>query len=332
MSKFKKGDRVRARRTIGDFFTKGSVYEIASDNGRGNYVLTDNNKPRVADAEHHTDSAWLADNFELVADKFKPGDRVRLTDDNEGWGEKGATGTVVSKNGDDWLVNFDEEFRGGSKWYARNDNLELIPTLRIEAGKFYKTRDGRKVGPMELYLDEDGARDSWSAVGDEQGRLWGADGTRYYGGNKETDLIAEWVEPVATATATTTDAAAKPKFKVGDRVNTSGGFSFDPAIGTVASVDADEESEDYYLVDVDGEGNWGYYERELTAITPTNTAIVCVLRDGKPLPASHPHVHHSVEEAKAEAERLARLKPGDTFAVYERVSSVSATVTLSEAA
>lgn len=71
-----------------------------------------------------------------------------------------------------------------------------LETVKIEAGKFYRTREGEKVGPMRKY---DG--DSWS---DERlSRLWKDDGSRYYG-DLDGVIISEWAEA--------------PKFKVGDRV------------------------------------------------------------------------------------------------------------------
>jgi|GEM_PF-4227049 len=60
-------------------------------------------------------------------------------------------------------------------------------TLQIEAGKYYRTRDGRKVGPMQ----ESGC-DEWPwivEVGD--GRCWHNDGSEV-AHTKSGDLIAEW--------------------------------------------------------------------------------------------------------------------------------------------
>lgn len=105
------------------------------------------------------------------------------------------------------------------------DHVAVAPatataTLRIEAGKFYKTRDGRKVGPMEWrYV---GTREfPWEGdipggyhEGCKTGFIFRLDGTNYEHAN--LDLIAEWSEPVV-APATTA------KFKVGDRVQTPHG-------------------------------------------------------------------------------------------------------------
>ena len=64
-------------------------------------------------------------------------------------------------------------------------------TLQIEAGKYYRTRDGRKVGPM--WPD-----DSFSGIAfiekELDGRGWWPDGT--IAGNNDTceTIIAEWVD------------------------------------------------------------------------------------------------------------------------------------------
>jgi hypothetical protein len=62
--------------------------------------------------------------------KFKVGDRVRLTDDNGGYGAKGAEGTVHTVYSDYVLVSFDRKFRDGNTWYVKRDgkNIELIPS------------------------------------------------------------------------------------------------------------------------------------------------------------------------------------------------------------
>ena len=61
--------------------------------------------------------------------------------------------------------------------------------MKIEAGKYYRTRDGRKVGPIvkDCVDGED-----WM-VSREDGRLW-TNGGRSFSGNEENDLIAEWTD------------------------------------------------------------------------------------------------------------------------------------------
>lgn len=89
--------------------------------------------------------------------------------------------------------------------------------LTIQAGKFYKTRDGRKVGPMVddcsfdcvAFIEKPGDGRGWSKFGIGLGRAVGE------------DLIAEWVEPT-TNTAATVDALDGeygPVVAVADRDN-----------------------------------------------------------------------------------------------------------------
>ena len=61
--------------------------------------------------------------------------------------------------------------------------------MQIEAGKYYRTRDGRKVGPMER--DKVDGKD-WREK-DNSARLWYDDGTRWIC-DEDSDLIAEWVD------------------------------------------------------------------------------------------------------------------------------------------
>ena len=76
--------------------------------------------------------------------------------------------------------------------------------MKIEVGKFYRTRDGRKVGPMALPKPDDVFR--WNALGDRWGR-WRDDGEdgNATGGTFEAggDLIAEWIDPMDLTAITT---------------------------------------------------------------------------------------------------------------------------------
>lgn len=74
----------------------------------------------------------------------------------------------------------------------------MAQKLKLEAGKYYKTRDGRKVGPMVVWLDSDieGAH-KWHEGPEggnrfvEGGDIWATDGTSKYGC---PTLIAECTE------------------------------------------------------------------------------------------------------------------------------------------
>lgn len=82
-------------------------------------------------------------------------------------------------------------------------------TLKIKAGKYYKTRNGLKVGPMELPCDA--VTYSYSFVGAAPNRTIkiyqsdGRNGSVGVGFFPKFDLVEEWVEPVVV-----------PDFKVGD--------------------------------------------------------------------------------------------------------------------
>jgi hypothetical protein len=119
--------------------------------------------------------------------------------------------------------------------------MELATPLKIEAGKYYLTRDGKKVVPMrclfENFIEFEGDR-----------RLWTSEGVGMNEARGE-DLIAEWVD-------------------------------------------------------------------ELVATPTTGTAIVCLIKDGKPAPVSRPYVHETGHSANVEAGRLAGVHKGDTFGVY----------------
>lgn len=72
-------------------------------------------------------------------------------------------------------------------------------SVLIEAGKFYRTRDGRKVGPMEK-RGSFGNFDYGISFPDE--RRWNSLGRRYPDAHEpDSDLISEWSEgPVVTET------------------------------------------------------------------------------------------------------------------------------------
>jgi hypothetical protein len=159
----------------------------------------------------------------------KVGDRVRFTTDNpNGGAEYGAAG-------EDYAIASTISFDGGYGMQVQIDHaahlfwpsapisaLEpVVAPLTIEAGKFYRTRDGRKVGPM---MESDYSSE-WPFQAEGEIDSYRPDGT--YGISEgevsPQDLVAEWVEPessveeVAVAEATATPDEA-PKFKDGQKV------------------------------------------------------------------------------------------------------------------
>ena len=142
MDKLKVGDKVRSLVTQIDV-RAGGIYEVKTVRDGDVWVIDD-----VGDEFYLT-----SDEFEIlpVAQTFKVGDRVRLTA-NEGDGRySGSIGVIEKINNNYARVLFDAPFTGwgetGRNWHAQLSNLVAAP-LKIEAGKYYRTRDGRKVGPM----------------------------------------------------------------------------------------------------------------------------------------------------------------------------------------
>ena len=101
---------------------------------------------------------------------------------------------TVDFDGDIWVTD-----DVGDRFYLTTDEFELLPVadatgkpaLTIETGKFYRTRDGRKVGPMR--------RQAFGWVASK--RIIATDQCDWYeGGNfslyrdREHDLISEWVD------------------------------------------------------------------------------------------------------------------------------------------
>ena len=360
-SKFKVGDQVR--RTTGDWrgMRVGGVDTVVDFDGSSELLSL-----RKFGVGHD------AGNFELVpvaaaTSTFKVGDKVRILDNSTRAGTKiteyevGAEYDVERTCGDGeggtgYIFN-------GHYQFLRPHQIELVDwdhdprkakpeTLKIEAGKFYKTRDGRKVGPMEARKAY-GGKYVWQHDG---GRLiYEADGTNYQPGAK--DLIAEWPTshgcaaaqvdnlrdeygPVGKAaiggllggligksfTVKVSNDNGKPKFKVGDRVQLMRDCGY---IGTVKASPGDGyRDEPSYLVHWDWYGDnvqaTTWYESELvTAMVShaTTPAIVCLIENGQPKPSTYPHVHPSRGHAGDEAARLARKYPGKEFGVYELVDT-----------
>jgi len=64
--------------------------------------------------------------------------------------------------------------------------------MKLEVGKYYRTREGEKVGPMRGHADG-----GWYAANDKCERGWYDNGARFYG-SRDSTIIAEWTdEPAA---------------------------------------------------------------------------------------------------------------------------------------
>jgi hypothetical protein len=291
-NKFKVGDRVRA---TGD-----------EPNGHCGVIveIDDDSLPYLVRFDDWTDGHgkgdcefWMQDRNLEAAPAFKVGDRVRVVKTGEDGSLHGAavgeqfTVRYIARefiDTDMWSFDFDEiepvavaattpTIEAGSYYRTRDgrragpmedtgrdiegvvdgkvrcysksgehlfgdDSLELVGEWKIEAGRYYKTRDGRKVGPMAQYGDywnaEAGANGTPGHFTNEGFSAWCGRLPRE-DWREEHDLIAEWSgAPVATASAATSAATARgcaaaevdnqrgeygwavgePKFKMGDRV------------------------------------------------------------------------------------------------------------------
>jgi len=203
--------------------------------------------------------SWLARRFEPW--KPKVGDRVRFTDkcDKHWWfgpHTRHKEGVIVGSTSWDGFgegVEFDVNVDGEGTGHVALEQIEPLPVvaqaqpaatpapLQIQAGGFYKTRDGRKVGPMKA--------SSWGGFYDESRSItaqrWEKDGSYIAGQTTQLDLIAEWLDdpaaPAATEAASNDNAEpATPKFKVGDRVVCRNYLSDgEDCYGTVSDVSVD---------------------------------------------------------------------------------------------
>lgn len=295
MGEFKKGDFVRV------MDNKGAPYDY-----------------RVGDV-HKVDAVlaglvYVLGKPGMYAKRFEPwqprvGERVKVNY-GHGWNGEGEVSRYVGGSAVVLMEtgSFSGRLRGFNVSHLEPITEATTPaksaTIKIEAGKFYKTRDGRKVGPMERregYLFHEG----WH---------YNASGECCYRGRsgdcvqKDREIIAEWIDEPA---AKPSNDNAQPKFKVGDRVKCTSGFG----MATVSAVKGDGK----YLVNWDdgqiGEVWWGNEDFELVAPTPTTT-IVALIENGQPKPSSTPHVHASTGAAEKEAKRLAAKYKGKQFGVF----------------
>ena len=190
--------------------------------------------PRAAISESAYSAASAEEDKPWVP---KVGDRVRFTDEcSKSWwfGPHTANvdGVIERDNGVEDGYRFKVKV-GESIGFVDPEHIQPLviepAPFTIEAGRFYRTRDGRKVGPMVRRTESQWGNPYtgdfiWTDLEPTCGRsdhTWQADGHQFYTGDTDcNDLVAEWVEPtpepeVAVAEAT---ATAAPKFKAGDKV------------------------------------------------------------------------------------------------------------------
>ncbi len=186
----KVGDKVKSLVTQLDV-REGATYEVKNIDFDGDIWVTDD----VGDRFYLT-----TDEFELlpVAEAtgkpaFKVGDRVKVGGDHPYiLSNNNTTGKIIGGNNGrrgEWEVQLDNY--GGSLSFKTDELKRLSSPVTIETGKFYRTRDERKVGPMDGWTS-DRFRER---AGD--GRYWTLDGIGHCEAKGE-DLIAEWVDALAS--------------------------------------------------------------------------------------------------------------------------------------
>lgn len=96
--------------------------------------------------------------------------------------------------------------------------------MKIEEGKFYRTRDGRKAGPMKRWGG------GWIDASRTRGDMWQDDGLRYYSENRgDDDLIAEWTDgPVREVTRKEIVPGTYGRIQVSHNYDRIGDEAFDP--------------------------------------------------------------------------------------------------------
>ena len=196
MGKLKVGDKVRSLVTQIDV-RAGELYEAArSDADSGVWVIDD-----VGDQFYLTNEEFEI--LPVATPTFEVGDRVQTIADSLPWYRAGEVAEVVIADGgdDDCFVRFNSDRMASDSWYVKWKHIQLAP-LKIEAGKYYRTRDGRKVGPMNA-AESEGYAFSGALVGVGWIKIFqstGAHGSRLIGSDPNLDLIAEWIdEPVKAA-------------------------------------------------------------------------------------------------------------------------------------
>lgn len=192
MSMFKKGDRIIVDQDDfcgsykdGDEFEvihcDGEVVTFIDRDGDTRYLRHGCIKPVPVAEATGTDASAQA-----VKPKFKVGDRVRVVNNHTDRLDcTGQEGVVRSADDDGDVV---VRLADGDRFFKES---ELEPAaLTIQAGRYYRTRDGRKVGPMRetLYGQWVDTKRTITSYG------WSDNGTFIAGATSRLDLIAEWVD------------------------------------------------------------------------------------------------------------------------------------------
>lgn len=304
-AKFKVGDRVRVLiNRWEDSVPKGSLGIV--------HEVLDRTPPDFTVKIDGGDGfAWFFKSYELeraapIKPKFKVGDRVvtEIGDDD--------IGTVRGYRDGRYSVQFQSQRSDTSDQFIWND-FELDPaTTKFKIGDLVRVIDGDYADKVFQITDVD----------DDMGlTYYWVLPHGYCFQEARLELAPDCAErKVEQDNTPAPEAKPQPKFKAGDVVvyKESG-----KEAGTIKCVKTHfgGYGAPYRGVAAYDYVNGGWDLESSLVIAPTVTPhIVALVKNGKPLPSRYPHVHDSVEDATAEAERLARNNPGQEFAVYQRVA------------
>ncbi len=339
MNKFKKGDWVRAKHDLHgiDKDEVVKVSDVALPTAIGAWVMIEGKKNDTVDKSYKEDDLepWMP----------RVGERVRFVRDNSDGGarygakdevvtvtrvrldgEVDVTSSYLGWNPAAYIRDLEPATTAATKPYINNAGAQCDtlseeygydakrdaakPKLKIEAGKYYRTRGGHKVGPMKAFLP------GGFIMAEGDGQVWLDDGKTKPGCKMDDGL---------TITSELEDAPAapekqEPKFKVGDVVTAHSRDDWaNGKTGVVVTVYTDGTVAVKFK-DARGAGwgeendTWWVLVEKLTLV-PT-ISIVARLDNGQPRPNTTPFVHASTEAAESEAKRLADKHPGCEFAVF----------------
>jgi hypothetical protein len=297
---FKVGDRVRIVADNGGFGEIGDVGEVVQCNAGDEDCMV------RFDREINGDREWFVtwESLELVTSepaltlraggyyKLRNGETVGPLVVFDGQGLSRATINGIQDAA--FYIDCKGSYAADGLWLTsngndRNDIVEEVPapaaatpTLTIEAGKFYRTRDGRKVGPItrggpgafEFWVAPRLEGSAWRQAWFEDGSFWPVGSPHRNTSNAERDLVAEWVEPAVEA--------PQPKFKKGDRVIFTETSSYSFTEGRIYVCRADSYRNGQYAERVSVEANDAGEEdgwlAEYFAPAPTDFQVGDVVR------------------------------------------------------
>lgn len=119
--------------------------------------------------------------------------------------------------------------------------------------------------------------------------------------------------------------AGEGKFKVGDRVAWDNYLDDGKTLyGTVDKVDGSRVHCSDWTIGC----KKGWDDASKMRFGYLRTAIVAVIENGTPKPNARPRIHDTEASATTEAERLAKLNPGQTFGVFVQTTARVADVTV----